>query len=157
MTPAQKEAAKRAELRLQQMRDAGMIVPALDAPDRAKKPVYDKKKKKGGVADKAKAEAEAAEEKRLQEEKERIEAEKQAKKAAEEAQNLREAEEAAAKAKKEDDDVLDSWEDAIGEDGNIKESWDDDSEDEELAGKRGPPDLPVVRCILMSGSEWCGK
>ncbi|KAI5851037.1 hypothetical protein BZA05DRAFT_57046 [Tricharina praecox] len=141
MTPAQKEAAKRAELRLQQMRDAGMIVQALDAPDRPKKPVNDKKKKKGGAAEKAKAEAEAkaADEKRLKEEKERIEAEKQAKKAAEEAQKLKEAEEAAAKAKAEEG-ILESWEDAIGEDGDIKESWDDDSDDEKTAANGAEKD-----------------
>lgn len=157
MTPAQKEAAKRAELRLQQMRDAGMIVQALDAPDRPKKPVNDKKKKKGGAAEKAKAEAEAkaADEKRLKEEKERIEAEKQAKKAAEEAQKLKEAEEAAAKAKAEEG-ILESWEDAIGEDGDIKESWDDDSDDEKTAGKHGS-DSPVVPYVLMLGSEWSRK
>lgn len=131
MTPAQKEAAKRAELRLQQMRDAGMLVQALDAPDRPKKPVYDKKKNK-----KAEAEAKAAEEKRLKEEKERIEAEKQAEKAAE-VQKLKEAEEAAAKAK-EAEGVLECWEDAFGEDGDIKESWDDDSDEEMIAGKQEP-------------------
>ncbi|KAA8892832.1 hypothetical protein FN846DRAFT_981648 [Sphaerosporella brunnea] len=135
MTKAQKEAAKRAELRLQQMREAGMIVAGLDAPDQPKKPTYDKKKK-GGATDKAKAEAEAkaAEEKKRHEEKERIAAEEKAKQEEEE-RKKKEAEEAAAaaaKAKEEEDDgVLDSWEDAIGEDGNVKESWDDESEDEQ--------------------------
>ncbi|KAF8249892.1 hypothetical protein K440DRAFT_542640 [Wilcoxina mikolae CBS 423.85] len=130
MTKAQKEAAKKAELRLQQMRDAGMLVAGLDEPEKVNKPSNDKKKKRGG-ADKAKAEAEAkeAEEKRLREEKERIAAEKKAKEEAE-AQKLKEAEGALAKAKKEEDDVVDSWEDAIDEDGNVKESWDDETEDE---------------------------
>ncbi|KAI5781475.1 hypothetical protein EDC01DRAFT_784380 [Geopyxis carbonaria] len=128
LTKAQKEQQQRAALRLQQMRDAGMLVEGLDntGAEKPKKTGFDKKKKKGGQ-DKAKAEeeAKAAAEKKKKEEEERL----AAKKAQEEEEARKKAEEAA-KAKAEDEDVLESWEEALDEDGNIKESWDDDSDAE---------------------------
>lgn len=139
MTKAQKEQAKMQALRLQQMRDAGMIVAGLDKPESAtKKPAADNKKKKKGanIPDKAKAEAEAKEAlRKVEEEKAALAAEKAAKAEAEKKAAEEAAAAAAAAAPKEavveeDDDVIESWEDAIDEDGNVKESWDDDSEDE---------------------------
>jgi len=127
MTKAQKETAKRAELQLQQMREAGMLVEGLDAPEKPRKPVYDKKKKKGDRS-KAEEEAKAAAEKKAKEEEERLAAEKKAKEE-EEAQKQREADAAIAKTK-EDEGLMESWEDALDEDGNIKESWDDESDEE---------------------------
>lgn len=58
LTPKQKEAARLAELRLQQMKEAGMIVVGLGGQDSGKKTGFDKKKKKGGKEAKAPTEEE---------------------------------------------------------------------------------------------------
>lgn len=88
LTPKQKEAARLAELRLQQMKEAGMIVVGLGGQDGGKKTGFDKKKKKGGKEAKAPTEEElkAVETKK---EEERLAAEAKAK-AEEEAKKVEE-------------------------------------------------------------------
>lgn len=50
------------------------------------------------------------------------------------------------KAKAKDDaDVLDSWEEALDEDGNVKESWDQESEDEVEDGVAAKKSIPHPR------------
>lgn len=90
LTPKQKEAARVAELRLQQMREAGMIVAGLEGQDDRKKSGFDKKKKKGGKEAKGPTEEElkAAEAKKEEERlaaEAKVKAEEEAKKAKEEA------------------------------------------------------------------------
>lgn len=142
LTPKEKEAKRVAQMRLEQMRAAGMIVAGLDEPsgETKKRPVVDKKKKKGGKADKAaEDEAKAAELKKKEEE--RLAAEAKAK---EEAEKKKEEEAAAAAKAKEDADVLDSWEEALDEDGNVKESWDQETDEEaEEEEKEKKPTQPV--------------
>ena len=130
LTPAQREANRRNELKREQMLAAGFKVAGLaeEAPEK-KKPVYDSKKKKGLKK--------PGEEARLQEEKEAAEAE--AKRQAEterlrlEAEEKAEAEAAAAAAAQHtESDGLEDWEAvADADDANIKESWDMSSGDEE--------------------------
>ncbi|RPA94823.1 hypothetical protein L873DRAFT_1813868 [Choiromyces venosus 120613-1] len=129
MTKAEKERQRTAQLRLQQMVESGMIVEGLEGGPAAekKKPKYDKKNRKGGKS-KAEDEEKKKEEKRLASEKKAKEEEERKKKEAEEA--------AAATAKKEEEGVPDSWEEALDQDGNIKESWDMSSEEEVEAPKK---------------------
>ncbi|KAL7267887.1 eukaryotic translation initiation factor 5B [Rhizina undulata] len=142
LTKAQKEAQQKAQLRLQQMREAGIIVEGLDNADAAtKKPVYDKKKKKGGDKKDQKAKEEEEEKKkeaeRLEVEKKVKEEEERKKKEEEEAAAAKAAQEAEAAAlKKEAEDVLDDWEAAVDEDGNIKESWDMETDEEDEDEKK---------------------
>lgn len=144
LTPKQKEAAKIAELRLQQMREAGMIVAGLDGGEEKKKAGFDKKKKKKPAKAAGPTEEEEAAEAKKKEEEERLAAEKKAKeeeearkKAEEEAGMFSEPEVVKARiltdpiTAKVKDDVLDSWEEALDEDGNVKESWDQETEEEE--------------------------
>ena len=140
MTPAQREAHRRNELKREQMLAAGVKVAGLDEePAEKKKPVYDNKKKKGLKK--------PGDDARIQEEKEAAEAE--ARRQAELAERLRlEAEDkaraeaaatAAAAAEEPESDGLEDWEAvADAEDGNIKESWEMDSE-EEAAASQSPP------------------
>ncbi|MCJ1313470.1 hypothetical protein MMC25_007148 [Agyrium rufum] len=134
LTKAQKEAQAKAELRKQQMLDAGMVVAGLDeaAADKAdkKKPAFDKSKKKTTKKvdeDARLAEAQAA-------------AEAAAKKEAEEREKLRLAQEAEAKAKAEvaaakDDSELEDWEAVADASDGVKESWDADSDEEPVSKK----------------------
>ena len=129
LTPAQREANRRNELKREQMLAAGLKVAGLgeEAPEK-KKPVYDNKKKKGLKK--------PGEEARLQEEKEAAEAE--AKRQAEAEQLRLEAEEkaqaeaeAAAAAQHTESDGLEDWEAAAdADDADVKESWDMSSGDE---------------------------
>ena len=143
LTPAQREANRRNEMKREQMLAAGVKVAGLDEePAEKKKPVYDNKKKKGLKK--------PGEEARLQEEKEAAEA--NARREAEEQEQRRLAEEkatteaaaAAAKAAEEEEsDQLEDWEAvADADDSDVKESWDVDSEDEKAAAKaKNQPDL----------------
>ncbi|PWW76272.1 hypothetical protein C7212DRAFT_358033 [Tuber magnatum] len=133
MTKAEKDRQRIAQLRLQQMVESGMIVEGLEGgpATEKKKPKYDKKIKKG---DGGKSKAEDDEERKKEEE--RLVIEKKAKE--EEERRKKEAEEAAAIAKKEEEDVPDSWEEAFDQDGNIKESWDMSSEEEEVEASKKP-------------------
>lgn len=142
MTPAQREAQRRNELKREQMLAAGVKVAGLDEePAEKKKPVYDNKKKKGLKK--------PGEDARIQEEKEAAEAE--ARRQAEEAERIRleeeekaraEAAAAAAAVEEPESDGLEDWEAvADADDGNVKESWEIDS-DEETAASRSPPQKP---------------
>lgn len=136
MTPAQREAHRRNELKRQQMLDAGVKVAGLDEePAEKKKPVYDNKKKKGLKK--------PGDDIRIQEEKEAAEAE--ARRQAEEIERLRLEEEenaaaaAAAAAEEPESDGLEDWEAvADAEESNVKESWEMDSEEEAAASKSSP-------------------
>ncbi|CAZ85219.1 unnamed protein product [Tuber melanosporum] len=137
MTKAEKERQRMAQLRLQQMVESGMKVEGLEGGPAVekKKPKYEKKPRKG---DGGKSKAEGDEEKKKEEE--RLVSERKAK---EEAERRKEAEEAAAAAaKKEEEDVPDSWEEAFDQDGNIKESWDMSSEEEEVETSKKPAKEP---------------
>ena len=135
MTPAQREAHRRNELKREQMLAAGVKVAGLDEePAEKRKPVYDNKKKKGLKK--------PGEDARIQEEKEAAEAE--ARRQAEEAERIRLEEEeraraeaaAAAAAEEPESDGLEDWEAvADAEDGNVKESWEMDSDEEDAASK----------------------
>ena len=137
MTPAQREAHRRNELKREQMLAAGVKVAGLDEePVEKKKPIYDNKKKKGLKK--------PGDDARIQEEREAAEAE--TRRQAEEAERLRLAEEekaraeaAAAEAEESESDGLEDWEAvADADDGNVKESWEMDS-DEEAATSKSPP------------------
>ena len=138
MTPAQREAHRRNELKREQMLAAGVKVAGLDEePAERKKPVYDNKKKKGLKK--------PGDDARIQEEKEAAEAE--ARRQAEDAERLRLEEEekvraeaaAAAAAQEPESDGLEDWEAvADADDSNVKESWEMDS-DEEAAASKPPP------------------
>lgn len=138
MTPAQREAHRRNELKREQMLAAGVKVAGLDEePAERKKPVYDNKKKKGLKK--------PGDDVRIQEEKEAAEAE--ARRQAEDAERLRLEEEekvraeaaAAAAAQEPESDGLEDWEAvADADDSNVKESWEMDS-DEEAAASKPPP------------------
>jgi translation initiation factor 5B len=87
LTKAQKEAQQRAQLRLQQMIDAGVKVEGLmnkEGESKAKRPVYDNRKKKKGPQSQEEIARKEEEKKRLEEEKKRKEEEEAKKKAAEE-------------------------------------------------------------------------
>ena len=137
MTPAQREAHRRNELKREQMLAAGVKVAGLDEePAERKKPVYDNKKKKGLKK--------PGDDVRIQEEKEAAEAE--ARRQAEDAERLRLEEEekvraeaaAAAAAQEPESDGLEDWEAvADADDSNVKESWEMDSDEEAAASK--PP------------------
>ena len=129
LTPAQREANRRNELKREQMLAAGVKVAGLaEEPPEKKKPVYDNKKKKGLKK--------PGEEARLQEEKEAAEAEAKRQAEAErlrlEAEEKAQAEaEAAAAAQPTESDGLEDWEAvADADDANVKESWDMSSGDE---------------------------
>ncbi|KAF2667134.1 hypothetical protein BT63DRAFT_390621 [Microthyrium microscopicum] len=124
-TKAQREADARAQLRLQQMLEAGVAKIGGAEANEKKKPTYDKRKKGNKKAEedqKAKEEAEAeAARKKLEE----------LKLAEEEAANA-EAEKArlAAEAKKaEESDELEDWE-ALADAEGVKDSWDAPSDEE---------------------------
>ena len=136
MTPAQRDAHRRNELKRQQMLDAGVKVAGLDEePVEKKKPVYDNKKKKGLKK--------PGDDVRIQEEKEAAEAE--SRRQAEEAERLRleeeeklraEAAAAAAAAEEPESDGLEDWEAvADADESNVKESWEMDSDEEAAASK----------------------
>ena len=140
MTPAQREAHRRNELKREQMLAAGVKVAGLDEEfAEKKKPVYDNKKKKGLKR--------PGEDARIQEEKEAAEAE--ARRQAEETERLRleeeekaRAEAAAAAAEESESDGLEDWEAAAdADDDNVKESWEMDSDEEAVAAK-SPPRKP---------------
>lgn len=143
MTPAQREAHRRNELKREQMLAAGVKVAGLDEePAEKKKPVYDNKKKKGLKK--------PGEDARMQEEKEAAEAE--ARRQAEEAERTRLEEEAraqaeaaaAAAAEEPESDGLEDWEAvADADDSNVKESWERDS-DEEAAASKSPSQKPGI-------------
>ncbi|KAK4694538.1 translation initiation factor 5B, partial [Lecanoromycetidae sp. Uapishka_2] len=138
LTPAQREANRRNELKREQMLKSGAVVAGLgEEGAEKKKPVYDSKKKKGlkKPGDDAKA----------QEEKEAAQAE--ARRQAEDAERRRLEEEkakaeAAAAAAEPESDELEDW-DAVSDTGetDVKESWDAASEDEEEHTKKSsqPP------------------
>ena len=134
LTPAQREANRRNELKREQMLAAGFKVAGLaeEAPEK-KKPVYDSKKKKGLKK--------PGEEARLQEEKEAAEAEAKRQAEAErlrlEAEEKAEAEAAAAAAAQHtESDGIEDWEAvADADDADVKESWDMSSGDEEGVSK----------------------
>ena len=125
LTDAEKKRQTQQQLRMQQLLDSGAQVAGFaESSDDKKKPVVDKKKRKGPVkqevdldaaAEKARQEAEAA-----AAERERVAKEKQA------------AAEAAAAAEpvnhKDDESDLEDWEAAADDD--VKDSWDADSEEE---------------------------
>ena len=146
MTPAQREAHRRNELKREQMLAAGVKVAGLDEePAEKKKPVYDNKKKKGLKK--------PGDDARIQEEREAAEAE--ARRQTEEAERLRLEEEekarvaaaaaaAASAAEERESDGLEDWEAvADADDGNVKESWEIDS-DEEAPTTKSPPQKPDV-------------
>ncbi|TVY91177.1 Eukaryotic translation initiation factor 5B [Lachnellula willkommii] len=150
LTKAQREERLKNEMKLKQMIAAGVKVGSNESGEK-KKPVYDNRKKKGGrknpeeiKAEEERALAEAAERSRQEAEKIAAEAKVKADKAA--------AEEAAAKEAQDSD--LEDWEVAAAEsDGDLKESWDADSDEErEKAaakkasaenGKAGSKSLPI--------------
>ncbi|TQS37835.1 hypothetical protein Golomagni_01678 [Golovinomyces magnicellulatus] len=126
LSKAQREEKLRNEMKLSQMIAAGVKVGGSN-PNEKKKPVYERKKKTG---------RKNPEESKLEEEKSLTEAAERAKLEAE-----RYIAEVAAKAKKEADDLalvkstqesdLDDWELAAADsEGDLKESWDADSEEE---------------------------
>ena len=136
MTPAQREAHRRNELKRQQMLAAGVKVAGLDEePAERKKPVYDNKKKKGLKK--------PGDDVRIQEEKEAAEAE--ARRQAEEAERLRLEEEEkarteAAAAEEPESDGLEDWEAVADADSSmVKESWEMDSDEEEAVVSKSPP------------------
>ena len=139
MTPAQREAHRRNELKREQMLAAGVKVAGLDEePAEKKKPVYDNKKKKGLKK--------PGDDLKMQEEREAAEAE--ARRQAEEAERLRLEEEeraraeaaAAAATEEPESDGLEDWEAvADADDSNVKESWEMDSDEEAAASKPPPP------------------
>lgn len=143
LTPAQREANRRNELKREQMLAAGLKVAGLaeEAPEK-KKPVYDNKKKKGLKK--------PGEEARLQEEKEAAEAEAKRQAEAErlrlEAEEKAQAEaEAAAAAQPTESDGLEDWEAvADADDANVKESWDMSSGDERDSPKTTSKGSPAT-------------
>ncbi len=126
MTPAQREAHRRNEMKREQMLAAGVKVAGLDdEPVEKKKPVYDNKRKKG--LKKAGEEAKLDEEKAAAEVRRRAEEEERHK--AEEEEKARAEAEAAAAAEEESDE-LDDWDKVVNaEEANVKESWEDSDED----------------------------
>ena len=143
LTPAQREAHRRNELKKKQMLEAGSKVAGLnEEPAEKKKPVYDNKKKKGLKK--------PGDDVRIQEEKEAIEAE--ARRQAEEAERQRleeeemaRAEAAAAAAEEPESDGLEDWEAvADADENNVKESWEMDSDEEATALKSPPPKAGAV-------------
>jgi len=128
LTPAQREANRRNELKREQMLKSGAVVAGLGEEGvERKKPVYDNKKKKGlkkpGDDVKAQEEKEAAEAgaRRQAEVDERVRLQEEKAKA-----------EAAAAAAEPESDGLEDW-DAVSDadEADVKESWDASSGDEE--------------------------
>ena len=138
LTKAQKEAKDRAELRKQQMLDAGMSVAGLEASTDStekKKSGFDSKKKKPSKKVDEEAKLEEARQAAI------VEAERQA----EEREKLRLEQEEKAKAeaearKSEDDSGPEDWE-AEADAGDIKESWDAES-DEDASETPATPEVP---------------
>ncbi|KAH7375597.1 eukaryotic translation initiation factor 5B [Plectosphaerella cucumerina] len=132
MSKAQKEEKARNERKLQQMLDAGIKVgPAAEASADSKKKAADKKKGSRKAVEKVDEEkilAEAAERARQRAEQLLKEAEEKAaaEKAAEEAK----------KSKKVESDVDEDWEAAAASDGDVKDSWDADSDAEAEGDKK---------------------
>ncbi|KAJ4013916.1 eukaryotic translation initiation factor 5B [Fusarium irregulare] len=131
MTKAQKEEKARNERKLQQMLAAGIQVGPAEAAEKKSKPVDTKRKKGRGQQkiDEEKALAEAAERARQEAEKALKDAEEKAAREKAEADAK-----AAAEKKAAESDIEDDWEAAAASDGDVKDSWDADS-DEEEAGK----------------------
>ena len=127
LTKSQKEAKDRAELRKQQMLDAGMSVAGLEgSADLAekKKPVFDSKKKKPSKKVDEEAKLEEARQAAV------IQAEREAEKRARLRLEQEEKANAEAEAKKaEDDSGPEDWE-AEADAGDVKDSWDADSDQE---------------------------
>ena len=152
LTPAQKEANRRNEMKREQMLAAGVKVAGLeDDPTEKKKPVYDNKKKKGikKPGDDAK----------IQEEREAAEAE--GRRQAEEFERLKlaQVEQAkadatvAAAAEESESDGLEDWEAvADADDADVKESWDVDS-DVEADGVETTPKLPSKPVATVDKSQ----
>ena len=129
LTKAQKEAQAKAELRMKQMLESGAAkVAGLDEPVEKKKPVYDKRKRsKKAEAEQKAEEAKAEEEARQKMEEMKLEEERQ-KAEAEEAERL-EAERAKAN-EEEDSDELDDWEAIADAEDDVKDSWNDSTEED---------------------------
>ncbi|KAL6719847.1 eukaryotic translation initiation factor 5B [Lecanora helva] len=141
LTPAQREANRRNEMKREQMLAAGVTVAGLgEESGEKKKPVYDNKKKKGLKK--------PGDDARAQEEKEAAEAE--ARRQAEEAERLRLLEEEKAKAEaaaaeEPESDGLEDWEAAADADSSsVKESWEDSDEDEESTKPTSKPPPKVA-------------
>ncbi|KAM0358487.1 hypothetical protein ACHAP4_004462 [Fusarium culmorum] len=131
LTKAQKEEKARNELKLQQMLAAGIQVGPAEGGEKKSKPADTRRKKGRGQQkiDEEKALAEAAERAQKEAEKALKEAEEKA------AREKAEAEaKASAEKKAEESDIEDDWEAAAASDGDVKDSWDADS-DEDDAGK----------------------
>ncbi|KAJ8604877.1 hypothetical protein MRB53_041653 [Persea americana] len=129
-TDAQKKAAAAARLKAEQMIAAsGVKIEGLDAPTERKKPVYDKKKNAAKKAADAKREEEeaAAEEARKKMAALQL-AEEQAAAAAAAAEQARL--DAEAKKAEESDDL--DWEAAADAEEGLKDSWDAESDDEQV-------------------------
>lgn len=145
LTPAQKEANRRNDLKREQMLAAGVKVAGLgEEAAEKKKPVYENKKKKGLKK--------PGEEARMQEEREAIEAEDRRRAEEEEQSRVREekakaeAEAAAAAAEEEQSDGLEDWEAvADADDSDVKENWDVDSEEDKVTKQAATkPGAPVT-------------
>ncbi|KAF3942226.1 hypothetical protein ABW19_dt0200853 [Dactylella cylindrospora] len=130
LTKAQKQQQQQNQLRLQQLIDAGAQIEGLADPSASakKKPVYDKKKRKGGKQEKD-AETEVNHEETARKQKE-LEAQLAAEKAAKEEEERKAAEAEAEAGPKDEEDVAESWEAAAEEDDDVKESWDMDTDDD---------------------------
>lgn len=139
LTPAQREASRRNEMKREQMLAAGVKVAGMEAePTEKKKPVYDRKKKglkKPGDDAKMEEERAAAETegRRRAEEEERLKVE---------AETLAKAKADAEAAAKSESDELDDWENLADADGaEVKESWEMDSDEEDIeAASKSPAD-----------------
>ncbi|CCG81520.1 Translation initiation factor IF2 [Taphrina deformans PYCC 5710] len=132
MTKKQKEAAALAERRKEQMLAAGMTVEGLSGASKAKRPVYDNRKKRnqkqvnggsgtnspmsGSMISEAPAEVPTAELEKLS-----VKEESKVQETPEAKQTEPEVEEEGA---------LESWEAALDSDGEVKDSWDADSDTE---------------------------
>ncbi|KAM0354078.1 hypothetical protein ACHAPU_001113 [Fusarium lateritium] len=133
MTKAQKEEKARNERKLQQMLDAGIQIGPAETSEKKSKPT-DTRRKKGRaqqMLDEEKALAEAAERARQEAEKALKEAEEKA------AREKAEAEAKAAAEKTAESDIEDDWEAAAASDGDVKDSWDADSDEEESGKANG--------------------
>ncbi|KAJ4258690.1 eukaryotic translation initiation factor 5B [Fusarium torreyae] len=127
LTKAQKEEKARNERKLQQMLAAGIQVGPSEPGEKKAKPA-DTRRKKGRAqqkADEEKALAEAAERARQEAEKALKDAEEKAAREKAEADAKAAAEKKAAESEVEDD-----WEAAAASDGDVKDSWDADSDEE---------------------------
>lgn len=130
-TKAQKEALQRAEQRKEQMLAAGAKVTGLDESQEKQKPAYDKKKK-GGKSKVDEQEMLAAAQKAAEAEAQRLAKERERLQVEEEARSKAEAESKAGQASESSEG--EDWEAmAAKEEGDVKESWDADSDEEDAA------------------------